>query len=224
MPKQKDLKRVVRARMQKTGESYTAARLHIVRRTDPEPDYAELAGMKDESVRRSTGRDWREWVKLLDAAECATKPHPEIARYIASLGMPSWWSQTVTVGYERIKGLREKGQRRGAGYEAHKSRTFTVPLRTLFTAFADEAFRTQWLLDEVTVKSATANKRMRIAMSDTTVVEIGFVAKSETKSAATIQHQNLPDKATAERMKAWWAERFDALAERLDGLPASRFS
>ena len=26
MPKQKDLKRVVRSRMQKTGESYTAAR------------------------------------------------------------------------------------------------------------------------------------------------------------------------------------------------------
>jgi hypothetical protein len=31
MTKQKDLKRVVRARMQKTGESYTTARLHLVK-------------------------------------------------------------------------------------------------------------------------------------------------------------------------------------------------
>jgi hypothetical protein len=30
MPKNKDLKRVIRARMQKTGESYTTARLHTI--------------------------------------------------------------------------------------------------------------------------------------------------------------------------------------------------
>ena len=32
MTTQKDFKRVVRARMQKTGESYTAARAHVVGR------------------------------------------------------------------------------------------------------------------------------------------------------------------------------------------------
>jgi len=30
MPKQKDLKRVVRTRMRKTGESYTTARIHVL--------------------------------------------------------------------------------------------------------------------------------------------------------------------------------------------------
>src|SRR3954467_11720027 len=32
MPKQKDLKRLVRARMQKTGEAYTAARAQVLRK------------------------------------------------------------------------------------------------------------------------------------------------------------------------------------------------
>jgi len=48
VPIQKDLKKLVRARMQKTGEAYTAARLHIVSRKKetvpekvaPPPDYA----------------------------------------------------------------------------------------------------------------------------------------------------------------------------------------
>lgn len=215
MPKQKDLKRVVRARMQKTGESYTTARLQLVRKKEPEPNYAELAGQSDAVVRKATGRDWREWVRILDAEKSAEKPHRDIARYIASLGTPDWWSQTVTVGYERIRGLRAIGQRRGGGFEASKSRTFAVPLAKLYKAFANARLRAQWLPDKVVVRGATVNKRMRIAMADDTVVGIEFVARGDTKSAVAIQHTKLPDKSTADKMKAWWAERFDALAEVL---------
>jgi hypothetical protein len=104
MPKQKDLKRIVRSRMQKTGESYTAARLHIVRKK--ESDLASVAGMSDVAVKKATGRDWAAWVKVLDAAGATSKPHREIVK-IVNAG--SWWSQMVTVGYERIRGLRDKG-------------------------------------------------------------------------------------------------------------------
>ena len=215
MPKQKDLKRVVRARMQKTGESYTTARLQLVRKKEPEQNYAELAGPSDAAVKKATGRDWREWVAILDAEKSAEKPHRDIARYVASLGTPDWWSQTVTVGYERIRGLRAIGQRRGGGFEASKSRTFAVPLAKLYKAFSTARLRTQWLPDKVVVRGATVNKRMRIAMADDTVVEIGFYPKSDTKSSVAVQHTKLPDKATADKIKAWWAERFDALGEVL---------
>lgn len=214
MPKQKDLKRVVRARMQKTGESYTTARLQLVRKKVPEPNYA-LAGPSDAAVKKATGRDWREWVAILDAEKSAEKPHRDIARYVASLGTPDWWSQTVTVGYERIRGLRAIGQRRGGGFEANKSRTFAVPLSKLYKAFSTARLRAQWLPDKVVVRGATVNKRMRIAMADDTIVGIEFVAKGDTKSAVAIQHTKLPDKATAGKLKVWWAERFDALGEVL---------
>src|SRR5262245_49221569 len=127
MPAQKDFKRLVRARMQKTGESYTAARLQLIKRPNLEPriaapDYAVLAGMSDTAITAKTGRSWADWVSVLDRERAAEKPHREIARFVASLGTPDWWTQTVTVGYERIKGLREKGQRSDGGYEASKSR------------------------------------------------------------------------------------------------------
>lgn len=53
MPKNKDLKRLIRARMEKTGESYTAARSHLLSKDLPLPaEYAQLAGMRDVGQRR----------------------------------------------------------------------------------------------------------------------------------------------------------------------------
>jgi len=208
MPKQKDLKRVIRTRMQKTGESYTAARLQVLRKK--EVDFASLAGMTDAAVHKATGRSWVEWVKQLEAAGAASNPHGEIVRHVSSLGTPDWWSQMVTVGYERIRGLREKGQRRGGGYEATKSRTFPVAVPRLFAAFRKS------LPSNVDVRSATANKRMRLGWNDGTVVEVLFTAKAKNKSVIALTHQKLPDKPSAERMKSWWGERFTELAQIIE--------
>src|SRR5438309_3523067 len=107
MPTQKDLKRLVRSRMKKTGEAYTAARLQLLK-TEPTPptrDYAAAAGMSDSAVSKQTGRTWAQWVGVLDAVRAAEKPHGQIAAFVASLGTPDWWTQMVTVGFERFGGL-----------------------------------------------------------------------------------------------------------------------
>ena len=217
MPIQKDLKKIVRARMQKTGEAYTTARLHVVSKKQPPVDYAELAGMSDEAVKKATGRDWASWVKTLDAVKANEKPHREIAEYVKSLGTPDWWSQGVTVGYERIRGLRDKGQRRGGSYEANKSRTFAVPVTKLFDAFAVARTRRRWLPDKsVVVRKATSPRSVRLTMKDGTSVEVWLVAKGAGKSSAQIQHRSLPTKESATERKAFWSERLDFLAEILE--------
>jgi hypothetical protein len=216
MPQQKDLKKIVRARMQKTGESYTAARLHLVKKKEEAPDYEALSGMKNAVLKEKTGRDWPEWVKVLDAFDAAKKPHRDVAQYVHSLGVPDWWSQGVTVGYERIRGLRAIGQRRSGSWEASKSRTFAVPVDTLFEAFANARKRAKWLTGaKVTVKSSSANKAMRIAFEDGTSAVFGFIPKGDAKSAVAVQHMKLPDKAAVENSKKFWSERFDALATML---------
>ena len=222
MPKQKDLKRIVRSRMEKTGESYTAARLHVVQKkkpaAEPLPDYAALAGMSDAALKNKTGRTWAEWVGILDQWDAAKKPHRDIAEHVSSLGVPGWWTQTVTVGYERIRGLREKGQRRTSGlYEASKSRTFNVPVKKLFAAFANARTRSRWLPDvKLEVRTATAPKTMRLTWEDDTLVQLYFVPKGAAKSVVTVQHGKLPSKAAAVTMKEFWHERLTALGELLD--------
>ncbi len=215
MPKQKDLKRLVRARMQKTGEAYTAARLQVLKKSEPVPGYAALAGMSEATISKQTGRTWAEWVRVLDAARATEKPHGEIAAYVSSLGTPDWWSQMVTVGYERIRGLRDKGQRRGGWYEASKSRTFDVPVATLFKAVQNPRTRKRWLPAKITVRTATPSKSIRVTWGDDQLVQFFFMPKGAAKSTVTIQHQKLPDRSAAAATKKAWGEYFDQLGELL---------
>jgi hypothetical protein len=224
MTKQKDLKRVVRTRMQKTGESYTAARLHVVGKrgaakkaaaapAEPPPDYSALSGIADETILAKTGADWATWTRRLDAFGAAEKPHRDAAEYVhREFGVAGWWSQSVTVGYERIRGLRAIGQRRGGGYEASKSKTFAVPVATLFAAWTDARARRRWLPGvALKVRGATPYKTVRITWDDGTSVVAGFMDKGAAKSAVAIQHSKLPDRARVEELKRFWSERFAAL-------------
>jgi uncharacterized protein YndB with AHSA1/START domain len=211
MPKQKDLKRLVRARMQKTGESYTAARLHLVK---PLPDYAKLAGMSDEKVKKATGCGWEKWVYALDRAKAHEMSHRDLARYIHDkYHTPDWWTQTVAVGYERIRGLRARGQQRSGDWEISKSKTIAVPMAKLFAAFRDARKRAKWLAGaKLTVSTATPEKSMRARWEDGTPVDIGFFPRGEAKSQVALSHRKLASKAEADRMRAFWTERLAALA------------
>ena len=69
--------------------------------------------MTDAAIAAKTGRTWRQWVDALDADGAASMTHRDIAAMVhAKHHVGDWWAQTVTVGYERVKGLRERGQRR----------------------------------------------------------------------------------------------------------------
>jgi hypothetical protein len=244
MPINKDLKRLVRARMRKTGEAYTAARAQLIikphARTSsraaaaappPAPlavpaqfanvpgpkDYAAIAGMSDESVKKKTGCTWERWVRALDRLDADRMPHRDIVKLVSGkYGADSWWSQMITVGYERIKGLRARGQRRDGTYELSKSRTFGVPVTALFDAWADAGLRRRWLDGAMAkVRTATAPKSMRLGWSDGGIVEVGFTAKGKSKSVVAVAHTKLADRETADRLKRYWSERFDALGEVL---------
>jgi uncharacterized protein YndB with AHSA1/START domain len=223
MPKQKDLKRIVRSRMQKTGESYTAARANVVKRTDvkrtdtkPEPKSEPLdlsaAGLSEERVRNATGRGWTEWVALLDAADGRNAPHATLVRHVSSFGTPDWWSQMVVVGYERIRGLRQHGQRMDQTWEVSRSRTFNVPLETLFEAVANAKQRAKWF-DGLTITrtASTKNKSVRLKFDDGTGVDIRFTVKDGGKTILGLGHTKLPSKDVADRMKRFWSERLDRL-------------
>lgn len=223
MPTQKDLKRLTRSRMQKTGKSYTTASAHLLEKKrsspapEPAPDLAALAGMSDDAVRAKTGRTWAQWVSLLDAEGAAERPHREIADLVHErFEVPGWWAQTVTVGYERIRGLREIGQRRGGSYEASKSKTLPVPLAELYGAFSTARARERWLPGvELKVRKATPEKSMRITWADGSSVELYFTAKGEKKSSVAIQHRKLATKSEAAKMREYWGERLGALTEVL---------
>lgn len=222
MPRNKDLKRVIRSRMKKTGESYTASRSQVLSQSHAKPparsvDHAKLAGMSDDKIAAKTGRTWREWTRVLDGDGAAAMPHRDIAALVhGKHKIGDWWAQTVTVGYERITGLRERGQRRSGAYEVNKSKTFSVSVDALFRAWVDDRVRHRWLVGvKTSVRTATAPKSLRLQWPDGTIVAVGFMAKGSAKSVAALAHMKLGDKATADNLKKYWTDRLDALASLL---------
>jgi len=237
MPRNKDLKRLVRTRMKKTGEAYTTARAHItskpkakkattaaaaparaaVAAVAPTVDYARLAGMSDAKVEEKTGCTWEGWVRMLDGLHADQMTHRDVATLInEKFKVDGWWSQMVTVGYERIKGVRARGQRLDGTYEASKSRTFNVPMSTLFDAWADAKLRKRWLAEPgVKVRTATAPKSLRLGWTDGSIIAVWFTAKGKTKSSVALTHTKLRDKENADRMKQFWSDKLDALGELL---------
>ena len=197
MPRDKDLKRLARTRMQKTGESYTTARAQLLNKkpkakATPKPPYATIAGIADEKVKEATGCTWERWVKALDA-QCAYElSHRDMAKLVkAKYKTPDWWTQTVVIGYERIKGLRAKGQQRDGSYQASKTKTFNMSAKDLEKAV----------------------KRMKWPKEKN--VRVDVVERDENKSAIAMEALKLSSEAAADDMKAKWAARFTELAHSI---------
>ena len=223
MTTQKLLKRRVRERMSKTGESYTAARRHVVRGRDSlEAARARLASARelasDEKLAEATGHDWEEWISLLERWGARDRKHGETADFlVARHGVPGWWAQAITTGYERASGMRLKHQQPD-GFTIYASKTVGVPIDVLFDAFVDEPTRRRWLTDgSMALRTSQPGKVARFDWDDgPTRVLVTFEAKAPSRATAHVAHERLPDADSAETAKALWKSRVAALKSFLE--------
>jgi hypothetical protein len=218
MTAHKSFKRLVRSRMEKTGESYTAARAKLLAANEPQQRVS--LSTDDATIRERTGRGWEEWFDLLDDWGAAERTHRETARWLAEqLGIHplAWNAQAIAGSYERVRGLRAVGEHAN-GFSISASKTVAVPVERLYDAFVDPALRSGWLPDgELRERTATKPKSARFDWGDgTTRVIVSFAAKGESKSTAVLQHERLPGAEEAARMKAYWRERVAAMKQELE--------
>jgi hypothetical protein len=220
MTRQKSFKRLVRARMEKTGESYTAARAVLLAAEEPKATEKPALATSDEAIRRRTGRGWEEWFDLLDEWGAAERPHREIARWVAEqqgVEPLAWNAQAVAGSYERARGLRAVGEHPD-GFTITASRTVAVRVDRLYDAFVDASLRERWLPDgALRERTASRPKSARFDWGDgETRVNVTFLAKEEAKSTVALSHVRLADAEEAERMKAYWRARIAAMKEVLE--------
>lgn len=221
MTEHKSFKRLVRARMDKTGESYTAARAMLLR-AEPSMNGAGAPTLKtsDEKIRERTGRGWEEWFAMLDDWGAADRSHRDIARWLAEqMGIHplAWNAQAITASYELTRGLREVGEK-ADGFAITASRTVDVPVDRLYEAVVLPAARRDWLPDDrLTERTATRPKSARFDWGDgPTRVHVTFLARGESKSTVALEHRRLADAGEADRMKSYWRERLATLKNTLE--------
>jgi hypothetical protein len=221
MTKHKSFKRLVRTRMEKTGESYTAARASLLAAEEPKASKERVLATSDEAIRARTGRGWEEWFDLLDEWGAPERSHREIARWVAEqqgVEPLAWNAQAVASSYERARGLRAVGEH-PEGFTLTASRTVAVPVGRLYDSFVDEALRERWLPErQLRERTATRPRSARFDWGDgKTRVHVTFLAKGKERSTAAVAHTRLADAKERERMKVWWRERLNTLKAQLEG-------
>jgi hypothetical protein len=209
MTEHRSFKKLVRARMAKTGESYTAARAKLL--AAAEPGSTAVLVTSDDTIRERTGRGWEEWFDLLDAEGMADRQHREIARWVADqLGVVplTWPAQAVTKSYERARIGHAVGQKDDGTFTVNVSRTVAVPAERLYAEIVDDPAR--WFGDGLRPRAATSPRTARYDRGETRVA-LFVDAKDTAKATVTIQQTRLTDAAEADRMRMFWRERLTGL-------------
>lgn len=177
-------------------------------------------GMSPEAIKNGTGKDWDEWIRLLDEAGGASMTHTELAKYVLdTYPISPWWGQGVAIGYHTAKGIRPKGMT-SDGFAANASKTLPIPLNRLWKLWADDDLRAQWLdPDLLTVSSASENRTFNARMNtDDSRISINFSAVGEGKSKFGLQNTRLANGEMIAERKAFWKAAIERLVEVADKL------
>ncbi|MBL8680765.1 MAG: hypothetical protein JNK05_16420 [Myxococcales bacterium] len=248
MTKERTTKARIRARMDKTGERYTAARRHVL--SEPAPRDASVSAkpvaetpptaptksttpvesrgaVSEARVLERTGTSLARWFSVLDAFDAVTKGHTAAARHLRDdHGVDAWYSQGITVAYERAKGLRGINERPGGTFEFNVTKVLRATVAAVAKAIEQATARAAWtsgieaaVTDAIgrggaLAKKASGARRLRVVCGEHGEVELVVNPKGEDKSQLVVTHRKLADRAALERHRAAWKRALDALSER----------
>jgi hypothetical protein len=170
MTLQKKLKKTIRARSEKTGESYTAARRQVlltrekkaetpeqpapvaipepspIPETPAPPTKPSRGQVNDEAARKKTGYGLDHWFAVLEAFGAASKGHTAAAAHLnKDHGVPGWYAQGITVAFERARGLRDMNQSCTGSFQVSVSKTVPVSVAEVVDALKNSERRAAWL-------------------------------------------------------------------------------
>lgn len=168
------------------------------------------AQYSDEAIAAATGRTWPEWRKLLDGLGAAELTHKDIAaRLHRDHGVPGWWSQMLTVEYERAIGRRVVGQTCAGDFSASASRTLPGDKDAALNAWRNVVAGTK-AFDGVAIagaprESSTEKWRYwRADMADGSKLGIVISDKPGGKALLAVNHDKLADADAVARWKGFW--------------------
>jgi hypothetical protein len=245
MTQQKKLKRAIRARSRKTGESYTAARRHAVqagRKPVPasRPEPSARGRTKARSQRseagliKKTGHGYDHWFAVLDAFDAAAKGHTASAAHLyRDHGVPSWHCQMVTVTYERERGLRAMNQSCAGDFQVNVSKVVHSSVAEVVDVLRSAPRRARWLksADPALVRALEAALRGPKAREvkvrdaglarlrypwDSERAEIAIMGKPNGRTNVVASMTKLAGPAEVEERRAQWRNALEGLKEYLD--------
>ncbi len=199
----------------------------------------KIADVSSEAVADATGRGWDAWLAELDDRGGREMDHKELVSSLADAGVESgWWQQKIAVGYEKERGMREKGETADSGYQVGVQRTIGVPRGDLWDFLTSADGLAVWLGDGA---NPAIESKTEYETADGTTGEIRTTKDgerirltwqpAERKAATTLQlmlrtpdsgddrtrlrfhHEKLADADERETMRDHWTAVLDRIEE-----------
>ncbi len=171
--------------------------------------------ISSEAVEKATGRSWDKWFELLDSAGASEMKHSEIAAWLNENHIESgWWSQSVTVGYERARGMRQRHEK-SDGFSVSVSKTIGKPVSELYADWTEGGRRANWLPDVADIDFTTANlnKNLRARWpNDGSQLIVYFYDRGDDRCQVVVQCEQLGSGDDVEPRKGFWKDALARLA------------
>ena len=188
----------------------------------------------DEVLLEKTGRSRAEWFAILDRFDCRTKGHTRAASLLMKRHRVSpWWSQAITVDYERARGIRSLGERED-GFALTVQRALAVPSTRAWEALVDAAEVTAWRTTKQqqrfrlggrwrnadgsrgAFERSVAGRYLRFTWNDPrrapgSLIEIELVVRGEDRSTVKLTHRRIRSAEEREDLRAHWSWALDSL-------------
>ncbi len=122
------------------------------------PKIEKLGRVSTKSVLKCTGKNWDQWLKILNDAGADTWQHKELVAFLkGKYKLSPWWQQGVASGYEIAIGRRVEGRNLKGEYSLTATKSIHVAAKSLWKFLCSPEGLALWLrpLSEVDVKAGT---------------------------------------------------------------------
>lgn len=196
------------------------------------------------SVIKHTGKDWDQWVQILEKAGGRSWSHKEISEYLNKKYLTTWWwTHIVATGYEVFIQRKVAGRNLKGEYQITSTKTFKVDGDKLWKFIASDKGIAMWLAPmskfKLTPKSVyeredgvygeirtmKAPLRVRFTWRDgdeskPTVVQMFVVhRKNKDSSILCFTHEKLTDGRIKEQLKEHWVSVLEKIYLAVPAVP-----
>lgn len=202
-------------------------------------DLAQVGKVSTKSVHKHTGKNWSEWVSLLEKAGARKWKYQQIVAFLKTkYKLTPWWQQGVALGFEIATGRRREGQDAKGNYMVTATKSLACHVSKTWKLLTTKKGVDIWMLpvSKVSIKPGAqfettdgyfgeirtmkVDRRVRMTWQDPlwdkpTTVELHLVPRPDDKSILVINHTGLKDLKTKALFRERWRTAIDAIAGKL---------
>lgn len=189
----------------------------------------------DLSVKKHTGKEWSDWIKILNNLGCRNWSHKEVVALLkAKFKLTPWWQQVVARGFHVKTGIRSPQQTLKGTYTTTVTKSFNLNPQQLYSFVISPKGQKIWLhpLDPLSFKQkepfeclgeifgevriVKINKTLRLTWNcedwpRKTHVQLNIYSKGKNKSMLVLNHTDLPSLKAKKQMHTHWRKAIDDL-------------